>query len=299
MKALVFGSLNIDYVYQVAHFVQRGETLASASLQRFSGGKGLNQAVALSRAGLETFMAGALGEDGAFLLDELRLSGVDTRFVAHTALPTGHAIIQNTPDGDNCILLYGGANRSVTEEQAAAVLGQFGPGDLLLVQNEISALLPIMRLGKEQGMHVALNPSPMEIDLMRQALPLADTLLLNRIEAAQLLDMENAGPETLLRLLQERFGIGEIVLTLGGEGAMLLRDGEALRQEAFPVHAVDSTGAGDTFTGYYLAGLLQGGDAAFALRFAAAAAAIAVTRPGASPSIPVREETLRFLEERC
>ena len=298
MKALVYGSLNIDYVYQVAHFVQRGETLASSCLQRFSGGKGLNQAVALARAGLDAFMAGSVGEDGAFLLKQLQRSGVDTRFVALSELPTGHAIIQNTPDGDNCILLYGGANRSVTEAQAAAVLAQFGPGDLLLVQNEISALLPIMRLAKERGMRVALNPSPMEVDLMRQALLFADVLLLNRIEAAQLLGKE-AEAETTLRLLLERFGCGEIVLTLGGEGAMLLREGQVLRQAAFPVQAVDTTGAGDTFTGYYLAGLLQGGDAAFALRFAAAAAALAVTRPGASPSIPSREETLDFLEERC
>ena len=298
MKALVYGSLNIDYVYQVPHFVQRGETLASDSLRRFSGGKGLNQAVALSRAGVETWMAGAVGEDGAFLLEELRCAGVDTRYVQETAIPTGHAIIQNTPDGDNCILLYGGANRSVTAEQAAAVIGAFSPGDLLLVQNEISSLLPILRLGKERGMHVALNPSPMEAERIRAVLPYTDTLLLNRIEAVQLLEREDEA-EALLRQLRDRFGCGEIVLTLGGEGALLLREGRILRQAAFPVKAVDTTGAGDTFTGYYLAGLLQGEDAASALRCAAAAAALAITRKGASPSIPGREETLAFLERQA
>ena len=298
MKALVFGSLNIDYVYQVEHFVQRGETLSSASLQRFSGGKGLNQAVALSRAGVETWMAGAVGEDGLFLLEELNRSGVNTRFIYQTESQTGHAIIQNSPDGDNCILLFGGANRSVTPEMAASVIEQFKRGDLLLVQNEISSLRPIMRLGKQRGMHVALNPSPMVADQIRELLPYTDTLLLNRIEANQLLDLEDE-PEALLCLLRDRFGCGEIVLTLGGEGALLLREGRILRQEAFPVKAVDTTGAGDTFTGYYLAGLLQGKDAASALRCAAAAAALAITRKGASPSIPDREETLAFLERQA
>lgn len=298
MRALVFGSLNIDYVYQVEHFVRRGETLASFSLQRFSGGKGLNQAVALSRAGVDTCMAGAVGEEGTFLLEELRRAGVDTRYVEHSPIPTGHAIIQNTPDGDNCILLYGGANRSIRPEQAAAVIGQFAPGDLLLVQNEISSLLPIMRLGKEKGMRVALNPSPMEEARIREVLPFADTLLLNRIEASQLLDSEEPDPEKLLRELQERFGCKEIVLTLGGEGALLLRGERIFRQAAFPVKAVDSTGAGDTFTGFFLAAVLQEKDEAFSLRFAAAAAALSVTRKGASPSIPTREEVLLFLKEK-
>lgn len=295
MRALVFGSLNIDYVYQVEHFVQRGETLASSSLQRFSGGKGLNQAVALSRAGMETYMAGAIGEDGAFLLEELFRSGVDTRYISQKAIPTGHAIIQNTPDGDNCILLYGGANRSVSEQQAAYVLGQFEKEDLLLVQNEISSLLPIMRMGKERGMHVALNPSPMDCKLIREALPYTDTLLLNRIEAAQLLETEESEPEELLDRVHRRFGCPEIVLTLGSDGAMLWREGYVIQQKAFPVVAKDTTGAGDTFTGFYLAGIQQWKDAKLALRFAAAAAALAVTRPGASPSIPSKEEALEFL----
>ncbi len=299
MKALVFGSLNIDYIYQVEHFVQRGETLASTSMQRFSGGKGLNQAVALSRAGVETWMAGAVGEDGLFLLEELKNSGVNTRFISLTEKPTGHAIIQSCPDGDNCILLYGGANRCVTAEQAASVMEQFECGDLLLVQNEISSLLSILRFAKQRGMRVALNPSPMSVDQIRELLPYSDMLLLNRIEATQLLGLDEHEPEKLLRELQDRFHCSDIVLTLGREGALLLRDDLIMRQDAFPVKAVDTTGAGDTFTGYFLAGVLQGMEAAFTLRYAAAAAALSVTRKGASPSIPSREETLRFLHGKC
>ncbi len=296
MKALVFGSLNIDYVYQVERFVQKGETLASSSLERFSGGKGLNQAVALSRAGVETWMAGAVGQDGAYLLKELQQAGVETRFVEVTDSPTGHAIIQSAPDGENSILIFGGANRCVTEEQAARVIGHFQSGDLLLVPNEISSLLPIMRLGKEKGMRVALNPSPMERNVIPYALEYADILLLNRVEASQLLNLENAKPYALLRELQRRFGLANIVLTLGREGAMLLSEGVYLQQDAFFVKAVDSTGAGDTFTGFYLAGLLLDMGPAAALRYAAAAAALAVTKKGASPSIPTREETMLFLD---
>lgn len=293
MKALCFGSLNIDYVYKVPHFVARGETLASDSLTRYCGGKGLNQAMALSRAGLPTAMAGAVGRDGDFLLETLREAGVDTGFVTMGETPTGHAIIQNTPDGDNCILLYGGANRTVTRQQAEAVLRHFGPGDLLLLQNEISALEDILTLAKARGMLVALNPSPMEESLLTLPLEQLDYLILNRLEASQLLGgAAEEEPETLLRGLRARFPRTCIALTLGGQGS-LVWDGQAVhKQPALPVTAVDTTGAGDTFTGFFLAGVLDRGDAAFAQRYATAAAALAVTRPGAAPAIPKWEEVL-------
>ncbi len=295
MKALVFGSLNIDYVYRVPHFVRKGETLASRSFERFCGGKGLNQAIALSRAGMKTYMAGAVGPEGEFLTEELRRSGVDTGFVSRMPVPTGHAIIQNSPDGDNAILLYGGANRSIDERQAEAVLTAFEKGDLLLVQNEISALPEILRIARERGLSIALNPSPMELPAMRELLPYADFLILNRVEASQLLDAELSDadevPDRLCRLWPEK----KIVLTLGEEGAVYAEGTRRLRQAAFRVKAVDTTGAGDTFTGFFLASLFQSGDPAASLRMAAAAAAISVSRPGAAPAIPDREEVLAFL----
>jgi ribokinase len=296
MRALVFGSLNIDYVYQVPHFVERGETLASLSLQRFCGGKGLNQAIALARAGAQTWMAGAVGPEGDFLLEELHRAGVNTEHVCRSEAPTGHAIIQNSPDGDNCILLYGGANRVISPEMAAKVLAEFRAGDLLLVQNEISSLPEIMKLAKERGMRVALNPSPMEPEALRPLLPLVDVLILNRVEASQLLGRSLEDPEQLLYALSTLCPGAQIALTLGAEGALLVHDGACFRQAAFPVRAVDTTGAGDTFTGYLLAGWTE--EPAAALRLAAAAAALAVTRPGAAPAIPSREETQRFLTEQ-
>ena len=214
MKALCFGSLNIDYTYLVDHFVQPGETLAADSLQVFSGGKGLNQAIALARAGAETCMAGAVGEDGRFLLEELTAAGVHTDHVSILQqVRTGNAIIQNDKTGDNCILLYGGANRAVTEAQADEVLRHFSAGDWLLLQNEINNLPYIMRRAHERGLRIAFNPSPMEARVLEWPLEYVDLFLLNRVEAAQLAGTDGAA-DGLLRALREKFPGAAVVLTL-------------------------------------------------------------------------------------
>ena len=297
MKTLCFGSLNIDYVYTVPRFVAAGETLSSETLETFSGGKGLNQSVALARAGAETYHAGAVGADGAFLLETLRAALVHTEHVETlSGVRTGHAVIQRNTAGENCILLHGGANRAVTREQIDRTLARFSAGDLLVLQNEISELAYLARQGKARGMTVALNPSPMDGAVL-PALPYADILLLNETEAAGLLgpDMPEDFADAA-RLLHERFGAA-VVLTLGARGSVYA-DGEALlAQEAFPARAVDTTGAGDTFTGYFLAGMAEGRGAAWSLRFASAAAAAAVARPGAAPSIPARGEVAERLGE--
>ena len=295
MKALCFGSLNIDNVYQVPHFVARGETLAANELNVFSGGKGLNQSIALSRAGLEVFHAGAIGTDGQFLLDELRAAGVDTRYtVVLEDTKTGHAIIQKGPDGDNCILLYGGANQKITPEQIDRTLENFEAGELLVVQNEISSLDYLVSAARSRGMKVALNPSPMEERLL-PLIPQVDYLILNEIEAAQFLGLEEPGdPDEMLDELLRRFPAVTIALTLGKDGSIFGQGNTRIHQEAAPVQAVDTTAAGDTFTGYLLAGLMTDGDPALSMTYAAAAAAIAVTRLGAAPSIPTREEVMKI-----
>lgn len=300
MKVLCFGSLNVDYVYEVPHFVSAGETLASRKLETFSGGKGLNQSVALARAGLEVWHAGAVGTDGAFLLDVLRGALVHTDYVETLDnIRTGHAVIQRSENGENCILLYGGANQSITREQIDRTLAHFGTLDALVLQNEISELAYLAEQAKARGMIVALNPSPMDGSLAT-LLPFVDYLLLNETEAAQMLgeDMPEDYGEAARRL-GGRCPAATIILTLGAQGSICVRGDTLLTQEAFPVRTVDTTAAGDTFTGYFLAGVLSGRDDTWSLRCASAAAAIAVTRPGAAPSIPARDEVLAFLSRNC
>ena len=288
MRVLCFGSLNIDYVYAVPHFTGAGETLAATARHTFPGGKGLNQSVAMARAGLEVWHAGAVGKDGGFLTELLMQEGVRTECVTVLPeVPTGHAVIQTEPGGNNCILLYGGANRAVTEEMADEVLRHFGAGDLLVLQNEISALGHIIAAGKARGMTVVLNPSPMDDTIAALPLENVDLILLNEVEAGQLsgqtVTAENAAEAA--DELRRRFPTADIVLTLGAQGAVYAGS-ESFSIPAVPVDAVDTTAAGDTFTGYFLAGIAGGLTPRAAMERAAKAAAIACTRPGAAPSIP-------------
>ncbi|MDO4332792.1 MAG: ribokinase [Eubacteriales bacterium] len=290
MKILNFGSLNIDYTYDVPYFVRSGETLSCTGMRKYSGGKGLNQSVALARCGASVWHAGAVGRaDGAFLVQELEAAGVHTDFIAQLDGPTGHAIIQRAKSGENCILLHGGANQRVTRQMADRVLEHFEEGDFLVLQNEISEVGYIMEKAREKGMKIFLNPSPMNEKVFSYPLQCVDCFLLNEVEASGLCGAREGG-EALLKKTAERFPKADIVLTLGGEGSYLYRQGRILKQEAFPAKALDTTAAGDTFTGYFIGGTAQGLRAAEAMSLASRAAAIAVSRYGAAPSIPRREE---------
>jgi len=284
MKILNIGSMNIDLVYSVDHFVAAGETLASSKLERFSGGKGLNQSIALGRAGAQVFHAGKIGQDGLFLKKMLDDAGVDTGYVSVTDGATGTAIIQVQPDGQNCILLYAGANGEITPGDIDAALKGFQPGDLLLLQNEVSSLEHAIRAAKARGMYVCLNPSPVTDELLRMPLEMVDCFILNEVEAAQI--GGGSTPDELLDAMHKRFAQATVVLTLGEEGAVCQSGGECWRQPCYAAKAVDTTAAGDTFTGYFLAAFTAGTSIPEALRRAACAAAIAVSRPGAAPSIP-------------
>lgn len=295
MKVLCFGSLNIDYTYKVEHFVQKGETISSQSLQVFSGGKGLNQSIALAKAGADTYHAGAIGMDGRFLLEQMEEAGVHTEMVSVLAeVRSGNAIIQNDRDGDNCIILYGGANQAITRKQVEEVIARFDAGDYIVLQNEINELAYIMKKAHERGMKVILNPSPMDEKI--SALPLNDVdyFLLNEVEAEQILNTEETAGEVLADKLVERFPGAAIVLTLGSRGSIYADGSRKIRQQAYRVKAVDTTAAGDTFTGYFIAGIAAGEPAERAMEMAARASAIAVTRAGAAPSIPYRKEVEEY-----
>ncbi|MDD3367632.1 MAG: ribokinase [Lachnospiraceae bacterium] len=298
MKVLNFGSLNIDYVYGVDHFVKKGETISSRSLHVYSGGKGLNQSVALAKAGADVYHAGAIGKDGMFLIDVLKEAGADTTNILIQDEPrTGNAIIQNDVSGDNCILLFGGANRSIKKEYIDTVLNGFEKGDYLILQNEINNNAYIIEEAHKKGMIIILNPSPLDEEVKELPLEYVDYFLLNEVEAAGLSGLDPNDLEAqqkLLHVLHEKFKNAGILITLGEKGSIYSDGNKTIKQEAIKVKAVDTTAAGDTFTGYFVEGLVRGEDMYITMNRASIAAAIAVTGKGAAPSIPGREE----VEER-
>ncbi len=294
MKVLCFGSLNIDYTYKLDHFVQKGETISSKELIVCSGGKGLNQSIALSKAGGDTYHAGAVGEDGRFLLEQLNGAGVNTEYVA--VLPnvrSGNAIIQNEVGGDNCIILYGGANQSITKEQVENVFQHFEKNDFIVLQNEINELDYIVKCAREREMKIVLNPSPMNEKILQLPLEYIDYFMVNEVEARQILGKEKDQDIDGIELAEEmkcKFPTAAIVLTMGAVGAVYIDSKERVIQSAFKVQAVDTTAAGDTFTGFFIGGLMRGLETKEAMLQAAKASAIAVTRQGAATSIPTWEE---------
>lgn len=288
MKVLCFGSLNIDYVYQVPHFVRPGETLSATAFAIHSGGKGLNQSIAMARSGLEVYHAGKIGGDGQFLLEKLRENQVDTSHVTVATGVTGHAIIQVEPSGQNCILLHGGNNQLVSEKEMRDALRAFGPGDILLIQNEINNPELLIRLGKNQGMQVAMNPAPMDRAVKALPLELVDLLILNEIEGEALTG--ECAPEAMAGILLDHNPNGSVLITLGAQGSYYRDTGSEFRQKVHMADAVDTTAAGDTFTGYFIAGLQERLSVPMAMDLASRAAALCVSRPGAADSIPYRNE---------
>ena len=288
MKFLVCGSLNIDYVYNVDHLVRDGETINSLGFQRSEGGKGLNQAVALAKAGAEVYFAGAIGQDGVFLLDFLSRFGVDTRHVQTPDAPTGHALIQVDREGRNAIIIHGGANRRVEYAALQNTLQSFGNGDVILLQNEINGLSDIIHAARKHGIGIALNPSPISDELRNAPLELVDWLILNEVEGNELTG--KTADEDILAALLEMYPSCAVVLTLGTRGAIYADGSRRHYQPAIPVNAVDTTAAGDTFTGYFLQSALSGMTIEESLRVAACAASITVSRAGAARSIPVAAE---------
>lgn len=289
-RILNIGSINLDEVFSVPHFIRPGETMSCRSYQRFVGGKGNNQSTALGRAGAKVCHAGKIGQDGHFAVELLVQSGVDTSRIRSAELPTGRALIQVDPTGQNCIILFGGANQAITQEDVGLFLEGWGKGDAVLFQNEISDLAYALAEAKKKGLRIYFNPSP--ADELLDGLPLdaVDCFILNEVEGAMLAGLET-GPDAMLSALRKRFPRAELVLTLGASGARYDGpDGTRVSVPAKKVKAVDTTAAGDTFTGYFIAARLRGADPQAAMEEANAAAAICVQKPGAAASIPFRAE---------
>lgn len=294
MKVLNIGSMNLDHVYTVDHIVEPGETQSSTQLQLFLGGKGMNQSVALAKAGVEVYQGGMIGADGSVFLDACREYGIHADYIRTVDARTGHAIIQIDKNAQNCILLYGGANQALTEAYVDEVISQFDKGDILLLQNEVNLMPYIVDRGYAQGMKIVLNPSPFDDKLKAVDMTKISLFLLNEIEGYQLTGCRE--PDAIIDSIRERFPHAAVVLTLGSDGAVYADQSCKHFQPIFPVKAVDTTAAGDTFTGYFIAGLAQGMEIPDILRMSAKASSIAVSRAGAVPSIPYRDEVIASLE---
>lgn len=278
------GSINADMVYALPHLPVAGETLAASGLDQFLGGKGANMSVAASRAGSHVCHIGAVGADGRWAVDRLLEYGVDTRHIAQIDTPTGHAIIAVDQDGENQIILFPGANRAISPDQIGQALSAASAGDILVMQNETNLQVDAARMGRDLGLRVAYAAAPFDAAAVAAVLPHLDLLFLNAVEARQLQDATGNPPEAL--------GVEDVIVTLGAEGARHFHGTTGAVQDipALPVTPVDTTGAGDTFTGYVLAGLDRGMPMAQAMAQASRAAALMVTRHGTADVIPDLKE---------
>lgn len=293
LKVINFGSANIDYVYSLEHIVLPGETLTSDKIEVFPGGKGLNQSIALARAGVSVYHAGLIGKDGDFLAETMADAGVNTCYIKRVGEKNGHAIIQVGSDGENSIFLYGGSNLMVTEKYVDDVLSHADKSDILLLQNEINGIGYIIDAAYNKGMCIVLNPSPINEMIQDIDFRKLSYLILNEIEAREISGRDTV--DECLEYFKAVYPDLKIMLTLGNKGCIYADKNQRISQRIFEVTAVDSTAAGDTFTGYFVSCITQGKDLSDTLRTASAAAALSVSKKGASVSIPKQSEVESFL----
>ncbi|MCL2821290.1 MAG: ribokinase [Oscillospiraceae bacterium] len=284
-----FGSLNIDNVYSVENFVSPGETITCLDLNRYCGGKGLNQSIALSRSGASVRHAGCIGANGAILKDMLKQNNVDVSMLLEIDGDSGHTVIQVDKTGQNNIIVYSGANRRLTKQYIDDVLDVALHGEILLLQNEINLGDYIVKTAKQKGMVIAFNPSPVDDFLLNDfPLDMVDIFIINEIEAAALTGItasERAASELL-----KRFPASKIALTLGENGAVYYDAADRYQQKSYVVPVVDTTAAGDTFTGYFLTGFSAGKPIPECLRTGCLAASLTVSSKGAATSIPMMSD---------
>ncbi len=290
MKIVNIGSANIDYVYQMEHFIQPGETQSCERLSIGCGGKGLNQSIALAQAGTEVYHAGFIGAEGAFLAEKMKSKGVDTRFVRTGKGPNGHANIQVDASGQNCIILYGGTNRQFTHAFVDEVLDFFAAGDICVLQNEINDVPYIIERCHERGIRVAFNAAPYRDAIREYPLDKVDWLIVNEVEGGGL--SGETDYDAIAGRLIELYPDVRVVLTMGRAGCIYRSAHESARVGACSVKAVDTTAAGDTFIGYFLRGVVESLPVRDALRLATVASAISVTRAGAADSVPSYDEVV-------
>ena len=283
------GSINADFVYSVPHIPAPGETLASTGRKVFLGGKGANMSVAAARAGAHVRHIGAIGSDGRWAVQRLLEYGVDTRGIAEVEKETAQAIIAVDASGENSIILHQGANVQIPRSLIQSQLAEAETGDWFVCQNETNLQVEAAKIAKDLGLKVAYAAAPFQANAVEEILLHLDFLILNEIEMQQL--------QAALRKTPKDLAIDTVLVTKGSEGADLYsrsNDWAALGFDAIKVQPVDTTGAGDTFTGYVLAGLERGMPLPQAIQLATKAGALMVTRHGTADVIPDLAEVQAF-----
>jgi len=291
MKFLNYGSINIDKVYSLNHIVKEGETISTSSYNLFPGGKGANQSVALANAGCEVYHAGKVGSDGIWIIELLKKYNVNTSFINLSKLDTGHAIIQVDEKGQNSIFINGGSNNDNSTEEANEIISNFSKGDYLIIQNEINLNKDLINIAKENEMFVCVNPSPFTSSILSWPLEKVDFLFVNEIEGSQIAKIEG-NYELILDKLNQLFNKTHIIMTVGKDGAYYAYKNIKEFASIVDANKVDTTAAGDTFLGFFLASFSINSNPKKALEYASLASSKTISRKGAIPSIPLKNELI-------
>ena len=284
MKILNFGSINKDFFYSVNDFVRPGETISSNRYDIKIGGKGLNQSVGISKAGVKVYHAGIINKEDTFIIDKLKSWKINCDNILLSDNPTGHAIIQVNKKGENSIIIHGGANHDFNLKSIKSILSKFETGDVLLLQNEINNIDEIIDRAHYKKMKIIFNPAPFNNDILKYDFNKINTLILNQSEGEGLSNEKI--PDKILKVLNNNFKNTEIILTLGEKGSLYSYKDELIKIRAHDVKTVDTTGAGDTFIGYYVAGFASKMNKKDNLNRASEAAALTTIKLGGAESIP-------------
>lgn len=285
MKILNFGSINKDFVYLVENFVQSGQTISSKKYEVFLGGKGLNQSVALAHSGANIYHAGCINKNDNSIIIQLNKWGVNTDNIIKVEDPTGHAIIQVNDNGENSIIIHGGANHSISSEQIENTLNKFNSGDILVLQNEINKIEEIINRGYEIGMKIFLNPAPFTKEIINYPLQKLDTLIFNESEGFGLSSGEQDKTK-ILKYLSKKYPSTKLLLTLGKKGSIYIYNNKVIEIPANKVNSVDTTAAGDTYIGYFISSYYKNNEVKESMEIASKAASISTTKMGGAISIP-------------
>jgi ribokinase len=291
MKILNFGSLRIEEIFTVDSFVRPGEETAALALEEQPGGRGLCQSIAISRAGSLVIHAGKTAPDGRKIIDFLKKNGVKTAYIEENGSCTGRAVIQVNKYGSSSVLLHAGANQEITKTRIDYVLDGLSAGDILILQNELNNIEYIIEKAYAKYIRIVLNPTPIN-DALKDCLSKVSYLILNELEGEELTG--ESRPNKMLDYLITHYPHLKTVLTLGKIGSLYSDKLLRLQQSIFPVESVDTTAVGDTYLGYFISRISMGVQVWNAMREAAKASALTVSRQGGVKSIPTWKEVIDF-----